>query len=195
MKTFIATALSFVVLTATSQELPKRTPLHVFATYEDMVADKPVEGVQLDPQDHYGYHNKKEWIFVLEAGAPKKVVLGEVSYWGYTDPDGSVQRIFEGQAYKCYALGNNCYYQGRPNINPESGNAYMRDWISEGPNGAITDGKRIAEDVIEAAGQKKEYDEAKPKREMKDSVEDYQAKLYDRIVVFFDRINGDSAVK
>ena len=48
MKLFLTSLLAFSVLTASAQTSPTRTPLRVFATFEDMVADKPVEGVNAE---------------------------------------------------------------------------------------------------------------------------------------------------
>ena len=173
----------------TEASRPMRTPLKVFATYEDMVADKAMEGMAVSGQRPHDFRMSKEWINVVENVATKEVLLKGASFWGFTDGKGHVVRVFEGQAYVCYALGNKCYYQLVAYMQEN-----MRDWVSEGPTGEIKGGK-LAEDVIEAAGLKEEYEKAKPKREKQDTVGGYQGKLHDRIVVFFTRINGDSAVK
>ena len=138
MKLLLASMLAFSAFTASAETSPKRTPLRVFATFEDMVADRPVEGITLDFTNYKGYQKKSERIFLVENGATREVDLTAVKYWGYTNPDGSIRRIFEGESYACMALGKKCYYQGRRPYNMESGNSYMRDWVSDGPNGPIT---------------------------------------------------------
>lgn len=195
MKTLITALISIAVLTATAQDHPKRTPLRVFATYEDLVADKPVKGQMLAEADYYEFKNKKEWIWLVEGGERKKVELEGATFWGFTGADGTIFRVFEGQAVACYALGNKCYYQGRRPYNMETRNYYMRDWVSDGPNGPIEEGKRLCEDIIEASSFKEAFKAAKPKREMRDSVDSYQDKQIMWYVDFFNRINGDSAVK
>ena len=173
----------------TEASRPLRTPLKVFATFEDMVADKAMEAMAISGQRPHDFRMAKEWINVEENGATKEVPLKGASFWGFTDGKGHVVRVFEGQAYLCYALGNKCYYQLVAYMQPN-----LRDWVSEGPTAEIKGGK-LAEDVIEAAGLMADYEKAKPKREKWDDVESYNGKLHDRIVVFFTRINGDSAVK
>lgn len=182
-------------IAAAATDRPKRTAERLFATYEDLVANKPVPDITLDFSDYKSSSGKQEFIYVVENGATKKVDLKEVKYWGFTGPDGSIRRIFEGESFACLALGNKCYYQGRRPYNMESGNYYMRDWVSEGPTGPIEEGKRLVEDIIEAAGLKDAYKDAEPKREKHDSVDGYQDKLIDRHVVFMDRVNGESAFR
>lgn len=173
----------------TEASRPMRTPLKVFATFEDMVADKAMDGMTVDGQRPHDFRMSKEWINVVENGATKEVELKGAKFWGFTDGKGHVVRVFEGQAYLCYALGTKCYYQLVAYMQPN-----MRDWVSDGPTAEIKGGK-MAEDIIEAAGLKSDFEKAKPKREKWDDVESYNDKLRDRIVVFFTRINGDSAVK
>lgn len=175
---------------------PHRTPERVFATYEDMVADKPIDGITLDLTNYKGYQKKSETIALVENGTTREVDIKDVNYWGFTGSDGGVRRIFEGESYSCWALGDkHCYYQGRRNYNMETGNYYMRDWVSAGPNAPIEEGKRLCEDIIEASSFKDAFKKAKPKREMKDSVNGYQEKQMMWYVDFINRINGESAVK
>lgn len=193
MKTLITGLLSIAVLTATAQDHPKRTPLRVFATFEDMVADKPVEGVALKPtQPQSGDWRlalmNDEWVYLDDAGARKKTEVKDLPYWGVTDEYGNVVRIFDGHLYLCYVLGNNCVYWRMNWENP-------REWMSDGPNAEIKGGKNLVKETIEAAGLGEEYKQAKPKREMKDSVADYAAKERRVMMSFMARINGDSAVK
>ena len=196
MRSLLTSLLIFAVLTASAQERPKRTPLRVFATYEDMVADKGVEGITIDFTNYKGYQKKSETIALVENGTTREVDIKDVNYWGFTGSDGGVRRIFEGESYSCWALGDkHCYYQGRRNYNMETGNYYMRDWVSAGPNAPIEEGKRLCEDIIEASSFKDAFKKAKPKREMKDSVDGYQEKQMMWYVDFINRINGDSAVK
>lgn len=169
---------------------PTRTPLRVFATFEDMVADKPMEGMDLSAADWHGSKISKEWIFVMENDQPKKIELEDAKFWGLSDGTGNVFRVYKGNTYWCLALGNKCFYQLTV-YDLE----FMKDWVSDGPTAEIKGGKRLVEDIIEAAGLKQEYKDANPKREMKDTVAGYQRKLWVRMVVFLTRINGDSAVK
>ncbi|HEX2616681.1 MAG TPA: hypothetical protein VHL57_04010 [Flavobacteriales bacterium] len=168
---------------------PKRTPLKVFATFEDMVADKAMDGMNVSGERPHDFRMSKEWINVVENGATKEVPLKGASFWGFTDGGGQVVRVYDGQAYLCYALGDKCYYRLVAYMQPN-----MRDWVSDGPTAEIKGGGSLAEDAIEKAGMKEAYEKAKPKREKWDSVEGYQDKLRDRIVVFFRRINGERAV-
>lgn len=196
MRSLLTSLLIFAVLTASAQELPKRTPERVFATYEDMVADKPVEGITIDYTSYKGFQKKGTIITLVENGVAREVNLNDVKYWGLTSSDGSIRRIFEGESFACWALGDkHCYYQGRRNYNMETGNYYMRDWVSAGPNAPIEEGKRLCEDIIEASEFKDAFKKAKPKREMKDSVDGYQEKQMMWYVDFINRINGESAVK
>lgn len=196
MRSLLTCSLAILVLAASAQELPKRTPERVFATYEDMVADKPIDGITLDLANYKGYQKKSETIALVEKGSTREVDIKDVDYWGFTGSDGRVRRIFEGESYSCWALGDkHCYYQGRRNYNMETGNYYLRDWVSAGPKAPIEEGKRLCEDIIEASSFKDEFKNAKPKREKDDSVDGYQEKQMMWYADFFNRINGDSAVK
>ncbi len=195
MRSLLTSLLTIAVLAASAQELPKRTPERVFATYEDMVADKPVDGITIDFTNYKGYQKKGTIITLVENGVAREVNLNDAKYWGLTSPDGGVRRIFEGESFACMALGDkHCYYQGR-RMCQDSGNCLMRDWVSVGPNAPIVEGKRLCEDIIEASSFKDTFKKAKPKREMRDSVDGYQEKQMMWYVDFFNRINGDSAVK
>ena len=195
MKTLTTALLSIAVLAATAQETPdwtpKRSPLKVFATYEDMVADKGVEGVTVNGEDIVtDLSFSKPTLNVIDHGEQKTIPMEAGPYWGFTDGGGQIVRMFKKGAYICYALGDKvCFYQMVGTFE------HARDWMSDGPTADIEGGARMVAGKVKEAGLKDAYDDAKPKREMKDSVEGYQAKLRKRDAEFIGRINGDSAVK
>jgi hypothetical protein len=193
MKHLLIALFACVTFTAIAQEPPKRTPLRVFATYEDMLADRPVEGSELMPTqpqsgDWWLALMNDEWVYVNEGGQRTKKEVKDLPYWGLTNEYGNVIRVYEGHLYLCYALGKKCVYWRMNWANP-------KEWMSDGPSAEIQGGKNLVKETIEAAGLGEEYKKSKPKREMKDDVADYAAKERRVMITFMDRINGDSAVK
>ena len=181
--------------------IPTRTPLSFFATYEDMVANKPAEGIALEARGWFSMLLGKESVLVNRGGQQEKVAVADLKYWGFASDEGVVMRIFDGTVYNCLALGAKCVYLKRlwynvsPDLDMSSDANGHTDCVSEGPNAEITSTKHQVESWVEVAAMTKEYEAAKPKREMKDSVMGYFAKLMKRDVDFVGRINSDSAVK
>lgn len=156
-----------------------------YKTYEDLLADKPVEGIKL--------HFMDAWAKELELdqnGTTVKIKNKNLLYSYFYNFSGDLIRVFDGEMYRVFAQGSVlCFYvrckECDISTNKEgnyefyiSNNQPMKEYYSEGIKGDIIVLKnKVFEEYLEKYGLLSEFDKVrKPKREFKDNVREYQQK-------------------
>ncbi|MEZ4756648.1 MAG: hypothetical protein R2817_07470 [Flavobacteriales bacterium] len=195
-------------------QAPKRTPDRVYATYDDMLKDHPVDGIVVDNANPTNEkklnvsdkkaeqgitrvsYTKLKSIMLVENGQAQERQLKDLSYWGYTDAQGKIFRIHKETALLCVVLGDKCsYYQGVRIFNYEYSAYPLYDWVAEGRNGPIKEGAGHCERMIKNSSMKDELMESKPKRVMKEPLQRHYDNYMEWYTESFRRINGPSLVE
>jgi hypothetical protein len=175
---------------------------NLYKSIEDYKAKKPVEGVSVVP-DSWRMLFGSESIELVKNGASEKTKLGNVPATVLTlEKDGMLMRIFEKDLYIVVVEGPLCYYRKRTEgrVGRNGSEFYFsrnskddnwgRDFYSEGINGEIKKLKESElEKRIEEKGLKAKYEADKPKRERKDSVDDYMTKSKNRVAKYIKLLN------
>lgn len=195
-KIFFLAVLLFLTIFSFAQEpislaYNKEQNMNFFKSYEDFIAQKPVEGIKLERMSEYGWN-----VEVNQNGKVEKIKDSKIPYaWfckGY-----NLMRVYEKEIYYVIDIGQLCFYvrcressikmydDGTYYMSPSEGEVF-KEYYSEGINGEIKVLKdKVFEDYLEKYGLKEAFDkEKKPKREMKDSVLGYKNKEWNVVIKY-----------
>ncbi len=196
-----------------SHKLPIAKPYSFFASYEDFLANKPIQGyeifriergkaIEMLNYDHLWVRRNGEEVHLKPKDYP--------SFW-ISDEHGLLNRYFEGDPYLLWINGKYCYYlisyndpvrlneKGEFTIIGESGSGYGSNYQSssfpsmhwsigiDGPIKEIKDKDFLVE--LEKYKLGKKYERKKPKRELIMSAVEYGVKKHKVYVEFIELLN------
>lgn len=168
-----------------------------YRSLDDYNNNKPVDNLSWQP----GSWKSSDKIEVIRGGSAEKTKISDLSQYWITDEQGLIMRVDKDGMYFVVISGHFCYY-----IQYGWGYVYLKEdstysfgsnsdgkffeFISEGHTGELT---QMTDNVFEKKlienGLYEAYKKEKPKREMRDSVNDYQSKLYNRMFKYFMLLN------
>lgn len=195
------------------QKNPTAQPFRFFASYEDFLANRPIEGyeifrkqrgkaIEMINYDHLWVRKNGEEIHIKPKEYP--------SFW-ISDEHGLLNRYFDGDPYLIWIKGKYCYYlisyndpvrlseKGEFTILGESGSGHGSNYQNssfpsmhwsvgiDGPIKEIKDKDFVAE--LEKYKLDKKYERKKPKRELIMGAVDYGAKKHKVYVEFIELLN------
>jgi hypothetical protein len=139
------------------------TPMRVYKTYADVIANKPVEGVEVTNDN--AKVDRKAAVVLKDHGTEKTIAADKMTYYAYTDKSGLFIRPSEDKFYYVLVLGKYSYYyctcEGDLNI-------YNGKLVGIASNGV---GKSFYQYTSEGTDGKIEYTGQMPRQVLKDEPE------------------------
>lgn len=159
MPTFLAVLFALIVTNISAQtNALTGTQLRVFKTYADVLANKPVEGLEVTNEDTKV--GRKEAMALKENGTERTITAEEFGYYAYTDGSGLFIRPSDGKFYYILVPGKYSYYfctcegslsvgsKGQLIILPVNGGKNFFQYTSDGPEGKIEYSKQTVKQVL-----------------------------------------------
>jgi hypothetical protein len=151
-----------------------------YASIEDYKNNKPISGYDIQESSWLEVLGK-ESIKVTTASGTEKMSMSKLPSELYTYRDMLI-RAYKGKSYIVLVEGPLCYYASY------STNAIQ--FYSETIAGDLKDfSEKVFKKILDQHGMKTAYEKDKPKREMKDSVDDYFNKTVNRNIKYFKLLN------
>lgn len=168
-----------------------------FKSYEDYLADTPIEGVKL-------IELKPSSLKYSDNGTDQKVKASKLTYNWFCNEDGILMRVFDGDIYYVVVDGPISFYIKRNegtvvkpdkqdyNIGGELSDSYPKEYYSLTPNGPIEKLKEsILEEYLDKYNLRKNYDtDPAYKREARDCVMCWQNKKTNNQIKYIKIINS-----
>lgn len=163
----------------------------VFNSYEDFIAKKPIDGINIKCYTkNYGSDTYSKLV-ITKDGTEEIVKDSKLTYSWFCDGAGNLLRVFDGNVYFVIDIGPICFYYRcrEAGVSYQDGVYYcspfglppdqvFREYYSEKITGEIVVLKdKVWDAWLEKYGLKDQFEaEKSPKREIKDSVTGYEDK-------------------
>ena len=160
MKPFLCMLLTLVAANLSAQQTNALTgtPLRVYKTYADVIANKPVDGIEVTNEETKV--GRKKAMVLKENGTEKTFTAEEFPYYAYTDKSGLFIRPSDGKFYYILVPGKYSYYfctcegdlsvgsKGQLIILPANGGKNFFQYTSDGPEGKIESSNETVKQVL-----------------------------------------------